>query len=79
MRGVKPAAGYPILAVSYLLGNSANNGADTTHVRGVLFSPYNTAVTDNVTTIGADTGLSYLTINGMTTAQIKNKINGCIN
>ncbi len=75
----KPAAGYPIVAVSYLLANSANNGSDAAHVEGVLFSPYNTSVTNNVDTIGADTGLSYLTINGVTTAQIQSKINGCVN
>jgi hypothetical protein len=45
----------------------------------VLFSPYNTAVTDNVATIGDNTGLSYLTINGTTSAQIQTKINGCVN
>ncbi|WP_250634404.1 substrate-binding domain-containing protein [Pinirhizobacter soli] len=75
----EPASGYPIVAVSYLLGNSAANGLDVNQVRGVLFSPYNSAVTSQVFDIGSGTGLSFLSINGATPAQIQTKINGCIN
>ena len=76
----EPTTGdYPILAVSYFLANSTANGLDSGHVRGVLFSPYNTAVTNNVFTIGAFTGVSFLSINGLTPTQIQAKINGCIN
>jgi ABC-type phosphate transport system substrate-binding protein len=72
----KPASGYPILAVSYLLGNSSGNGADLSAVQGVLFSPYNTTVRNNTVTIGAGagTGLAFLTNADMTQA----KINGCV-
>jgi ABC-type phosphate transport system substrate-binding protein len=71
-----PTSGYPILAVSYLLGNSAGNGADLSAVRGVLFSPYNSTVRSNTVTIGAGagTGLAFLTNADMTQA----KINGCV-
>ena len=75
----EPSSGYPILAVSYLLGNSAANGLDVNQVRGIIFSPYNTAVTSHVSTIGPNTGLSFLSINGATSAQIQTKINGCVN
>jgi ABC-type phosphate transport system substrate-binding protein len=75
----EPAAGYPIVAVSYLLANSAANGLDVNQVRGVLFAPYNSAVTSNVFDIGAGTGLSFLSINGATPALIQSKINGCVN
>ena len=75
----EPTSGYPIVAVSYLLGNSAANGLDVGQVRGVLFSPYNALVTSQVFYIGPNTGLSFLTINGATPAQIQTKINGCIN
>jgi ABC-type phosphate transport system substrate-binding protein len=74
-----PASGYPIVAVSYLLANSAANGLDVAHVRGVLFAPYNSTVKAQVNTIGASTGLSFLSINGATSAQIQTKINGCVN
>ncbi|HEY4146259.1 substrate-binding domain-containing protein [Pinirhizobacter sp.] len=77
----EPTTGdYPIVAVSYLLANSAANGLDVDHVRGVLYSPYDPAVTPNVATIGEFTGLSFLSINGVTDpTQIQTKINGCVN
>lgn len=71
---------YPIVAVSYLLGNAKSNGLDVGQVRGVLFSPYNATVKAQVNTIGvAGAGLSWLSITGATPAQIQTKINGCVN
>ena len=77
---VKPDAyaqpsGYPIVAVSYFLANSASNGSDTAAVRSLLWAPYNSAVTSATQTIGAGTGLSFLS--NATASQ--SVINGCIN
>ncbi len=69
-----PSSGYPILAVSYLLANSAGNGTDLAHVRGLMFAPYNASIRSAVTKIGANSGLSFLTNADMTST----KINGCI-
>jgi phosphate transport system substrate-binding protein len=68
-----PSSGYPIVAVSYLLGNMHGNGGDLAHTRGLLGSPYNTALRDSVFTIGAGTGLTYLstTIN-------QSKVDSCL-
>lgn len=62
---------YPIVAISYLLGNSNNNGADLAAVKGLLSAPYNASITGNksITTIGANTGLAFLT-SGFTTTQV---------
>lgn len=59
----QPSTSYPIVAVSYLLGNSNNNGAtDAANVRKLLNAPYNSAITGSaaLTTIGPGTGLSFL-------------------
>jgi ABC-type phosphate transport system substrate-binding protein len=66
-------SGYPIVAVSYLLGNMHGNGGDLAHTRGLLGSPYNTALRVNVGTIGAGLGLAYLstTIN-------QSKVDSCL-
>jgi phosphate transport system substrate-binding protein len=78
----QPAGSYPIVAISYFLGNSASNGSDTAAVRNLLWAPYNTAITTNaglpggaVQTIGPKTGLSFLS--NATASQ--SVINGCIN
>jgi phosphate transport system substrate-binding protein len=55
-----PTSGYPIVAVSYFLANSAHNGADTSAVQNLLWAPYNSTITNNVFTIGSGTGLSFL-------------------
>jgi phosphate transport system substrate-binding protein len=53
-------SGYPIVAVSYLLGNSQGNGADATDVRNLLGAPYNSSVVAATKTIGAGKGLVFL-------------------
>lgn len=52
-------ASYPIAAVTYLMGNYALNGS-TDDMRALLGSPYNTALRGSVTTVGKNTGYSYL-------------------
>ncbi|MBB3227622.1 ABC-type phosphate transport system substrate-binding protein [Luteibacter sp. Sphag1AF] len=69
-----PASGYPILAVSYLLGNSQGNGSQLANVQSLLFAPYNSAIRTATANIGAGTGLSFLTNADITTT----KINGCV-
>jgi|AraplaDrversion2_2_1032049.scaffolds.fasta_scaffold07041_3 phosphate transport system substrate-binding protein len=72
-----PAAGYPIVAVSYLLGNSANNGADAASVRALIGAPYNSSIVAATGTIGAGTGLAFLDVSATSITQTQ--INGCIN
>jgi phosphate transport system substrate-binding protein len=65
--------GYPIVAVSYLLGNSNGNGRqDTAPTQRLLSAPYNTAITGSasLTKIGAGTGLVFLNAPSITAAQI---------
>lgn len=69
----QPTDRYPIIAVSYLLGNSQGNGADAADVRKLLGAPYTTAVVNATTTIGPGTGLAFLSA-PFTTSQI----NGCV-
>ena len=57
---INPVGNYPIVAVSYLLGNSVGNGADLANTRTLVTSPYNTSIRSTVTTIGGSTGLQYL-------------------
>ena len=74
--GLVPTGTYPIVAVSYLLGNSAGNGSDLTNTQNLLAFPY-TVTQSSVTTIGPGTGLAFLTSTGstaLTTSQIK----GCL-
>jgi phosphate transport system substrate-binding protein len=78
----QPAGTYPIVAISYFLANSANNGSDLTAVRNLMWAPYNTAITANagtpgapVQTVGPFTGLSFL---NNTTAN-QTKLNACMN
>lgn len=68
-----PSSGYSIVAVSYLLANSATNGADQTAVQGLMWAPYNSSITDQVSSIGVGTGLSFLST-GFTEAGVK----GCV-
>jgi phosphate transport system substrate-binding protein len=58
----KPATGYPIMAVSYLLGNTNGNGSDLAATQGLLSAPYNTAVTNSrsLTLFGVNKGLELL-------------------
>ncbi|URX61997.1 extracellular solute-binding protein [Luteibacter anthropi] len=55
-----PATGYPIIAVSYFLGNNKGNGADVTSVRNLLTAPYDATIQSNASLIGAGHGLSFL-------------------
>lgn len=80
-----PSTGYPILAVTYLLGNAQGNGSDAAAVRGLLFSPYNKTTRSSVTKIGRiTTGYAWLS-NAATldstdpVAGVQAKINACIN
>ncbi len=68
-----PSSGYPIVAVSYLLANSANNGSDTTAVKNLMWAPYNSAITSQVSTIGQFTGLSFLS-----TSLTQTQVQGCV-
>jgi ABC-type phosphate transport system substrate-binding protein len=71
-----PASGYPIIAVTNLLGNVHGNGANLAAVRGLLGSPYNTATSfrNAVTKIGrAATGYAWLSA-GLD----QTKVNSCI-
>jgi phosphate transport system substrate-binding protein len=70
----KPASGYPIVAVSYLVGNSRGNGSATAAVRNLLLAPYNSAVRSATTQIGAGTGLSFLDNSDITAT----RINACV-
>ncbi|WP_284319244.1 substrate-binding domain-containing protein [Dyella acidisoli] len=73
--GIVPTGTYPIVAISYLLGNTDDNGTDLTNTQNLLAFPY-TVTQSNVTTIGAGTGLAFLNLgtNAFTTSQIK----GCL-
>ncbi|WP_243042257.1 substrate-binding domain-containing protein [Dyella sedimenti] len=66
-------AGYPIVAVSYFLANSAHNGADTTAVQNLMWAPYDSNIIPNVFAIGGGTGLSFLNA-GLTQGAVQ----GCI-
>ncbi|MFC3653156.1 substrate-binding domain-containing protein [Dyella humi] len=74
--GLVPTGTYPIVAVSYLLGNNNDNGTDLNFVKGVLTSPYTPAITSKVTTIGPGKGLAFLTLgSGAFTAA---QVSGCV-
>ncbi len=72
-----PASGYPIIAVTSLLGNKQGNpSADLATVRGLLSSPYDTSIRSSVTKIGrAGTGYAWLSSSDLTAA----RVNSCIN
>lgn len=50
---------YPIVAVTYLMGNYAMNG-NSADMATLLASPYDTTLRTSVKTVGAKTGYSYL-------------------
>lgn len=57
----QPAGRYPIVAISYLLGNSQGNGTqDAPNVRNLLAAPYNSTIQAQATKIGAGQGLAFL-------------------
>lgn len=57
-----PSTGYPIMAVSYLLGNAKGNGTDLANTQSLLGAPYNSAITGSrsLTQFGTNTGLELL-------------------
>jgi phosphate transport system substrate-binding protein len=61
---IVPAGTYPIMAISYLLANTDGNGTDLSTTQGLLTSPYNSAITSQVSTIGPGTGLAFLNFSG---------------
>ena len=58
---IVPTGSYPIVAISYLMGNAQGNGTDLTNARNLLEAPYNATIQAGVTTIGGSTGLQFLT------------------
>jgi phosphate transport system substrate-binding protein len=70
--GILPTGTYPIVTVSYLLGNANGNGTDLAAVRGLLASPYNATLRSSITTIGPGTGLAFFTLGrgSFTAAQV---------
>lgn len=67
------ASGYPIVAVSYLLGNSQGNGLDAASVRKLLGAPYNAAIIAATTYIGDGTGLAFLKA-----PIVQSQVDGCV-
>jgi phosphate transport system substrate-binding protein len=58
-----PTGVYPIMAVSYLLGNAVGNpSADVAHIRGLLGAPFNSVITgsSSLTQFGVGKGLALL-------------------
>ncbi|WP_266158840.1 substrate-binding domain-containing protein [Dyella silvatica] len=70
-----PPTTYPLVAISYLMANTASNGSDLINVRNLLAAPYNASITYSVglTTIGVNTGMAFLNTN-ITPSQVA----GCI-
>jgi phosphate transport system substrate-binding protein len=58
---IVPSTSYPIVAISYLLGNAQGNGSDLANTRGLLEAPYNATIQAAATEIGGTTGLQFLT------------------
>jgi len=69
-------AGYPIIAITNLLGNAQGNGSDAAAVRTLLGTPYNTTTRTTVSRIGrVNTGYAWLASADLTQA----RVNACIN
>lgn len=60
--GIVPTTSYPIVAVSYFLGNAQANGTDLTNTANLVDAPFNSAITSLVTTVGPGTGLAFLSL-----------------
>lgn len=59
----QPSSGYPIVAISYLLGNSNGNGSDLANTQGLLSAPYNTAIVFSralIGVFGVNTGYAFI-------------------
>jgi phosphate transport system substrate-binding protein len=63
IRGIVSSTSYPIVAVSYFLGNAQGNiSTDLTNTKNLVDAPYNATITGSVTTVGPGTGLAFLNI-----------------
>jgi phosphate transport system substrate-binding protein len=60
--GIVPSTSYPIVAISYFLGNAQSNGTDLTNTANLVNAPYNSTITGSVTTVGSGKGLAFLTL-----------------
>ena len=60
---INPTGNYPIVAVSYLLGNSVGNGTDQANTQALATAPYSSTIRSSVTTIGGTTGLQFINPN----------------
>jgi phosphate transport system substrate-binding protein len=71
------SSGYPIIAVSYLLGNSNGNGTDLANTQALLSAPYNATITGSrsLTQFGVNTGLELLNTGTAITPTI---VSGCL-
>ena len=59
--GLLPRGTYPIVSISYLVGDAqGNEPADLVAARNLVNAPYNTAFESRVTTIGPNTGNAFL-------------------
>jgi phosphate transport system substrate-binding protein len=75
-----PSSGYPIMAISYLLGYSSGNpSTDLTNIRNLIGAPYNSTITGSasLTTFGAGKGLALLNVSG--TVLSTSTVNSCVN
>ena len=73
---IVPSTSYPIVAISYLMGNVHGNGSDLANTQGLLEAPYNSTIQAAATDIGGTTGLQFLTLGlrSFTAAQV----GGCL-
>ncbi|HKU17688.1 MAG TPA: substrate-binding domain-containing protein [Candidatus Saccharimonadales bacterium] len=73
-----PSSGYPIIAFSYLLGNSSGNpSGDLWDIRNLIGAPYNVAITGRATQFGIGTGLALLNVPGTVLSTMT--VNRCVN
>ena len=78
-----PSSGYPIVAVSNLLGYYSGNGTNATAVGDLLGAAWNTTIRRSATDIGAGKGLSWLSDSagniGTVSSGAPGLISGCVN
>lgn len=61
--GILGSTSYPIVGVSYILGNAnGNESTDQAAIVDIVNSPYTSAITSDVTTVGTGQGLAFLTL-----------------
>jgi phosphate transport system substrate-binding protein len=59
--GLLPRGTYPIVSISYLVGNAqGNESSDLAATQNLVNAPYNTAIESEATTIGPNTGNAFL-------------------